>query len=106
MTVYDYLASLWRTVVPLIVGTLVTWLAHAGLNVDSAMATAWLTAAFSSGYYALFRLLEAHVSPMWGWLLGLARPPHYADAHGAITITGTSTGPGALPVAPGTPPSA
>lgn len=80
MTVYDTLASLWRTVVPLIVGALVAWLAHAGIGVDSAAATAWLTGAFSAGYYALFRLLEAHVSPAWGWLLGLARPPAYAKA--------------------------
>jgi hypothetical protein len=77
MTVYDTLTSLWRTVVPLIVGTLVAWLAHAGLNVDSAAATAWLTGAFSAAYYTVFRLLEAHVSPAWGWLLGLARPPQY-----------------------------
>lgn len=77
MSLYDTLASLWRTAVPLIVGTLVAWLAHAGLHVDSAGATAWLTAAFSGVYYALFRVLEAHVSSKWGWLLGLARPPAY-----------------------------
>jgi len=80
MTVYDTLASLWRTVVPLIIGTLVAWAAHAGLNVDSAAATAWLTGAFSAVYYTLFRLLEAHVSPAWGWLLGLARPPQYPSS--------------------------
>lgn len=80
MTVYDTLASLWRTVVPVLVGTLVAWLAHAGLNIDSAAATAWLTGAFGSVYYTLFRLLEAHVSPAWGWLLGLARPPQYPSA--------------------------
>lgn len=82
MTLYDTLASLWRTAVPIIVGTVVAWLAHAGLNVDSAAATAWLTAGFSGAYYALFRLLEAHVSPRWGWLLGLARPPQYKPATG------------------------
>lgn len=79
MTPYDLLASLWRTVVPLIVGTVAAWLAHAGIGVDSAAATAWLTAAFTGAYYTLFRLLEAHVSPAWGWLLGLARPPQYAQ---------------------------
>jgi hypothetical protein len=80
MTIYDTLASLWRTVVPVLVGTLVAWLAHAGLNVDSVAASVWLTGAFSSVYYTLFRLLEAHVSPAWGWLLGLARPPQYQGA--------------------------
>lgn len=77
MTIYDTLASLWRTVVPVLVGTLVAWLAHAGLNVDSVAASVWLTGAFSAVYYTLFRVLEAHVSPAWGWLLGLARPPQY-----------------------------
>ena len=77
MTVYDTLASLWRTIVPVVVGTLVAWLAHAGIGVDSAAATAWLGGAFSSAYYSAFRLLEAHVSSRWGWLLGLARPPQY-----------------------------
>lgn len=93
MTLYDTLASLWRTVVPLIAGTLVAALSHAGIGVDSAVAVAWLTGAFSAAYYALFRVLEAHVSAKWGWLLGLARPPHYPDADGAIAIKGTQTAP-------------
>lgn len=88
MTVYDTLASLWRTAVPIVVGTVVALLAHAGIGVDSAAATAWLTAAFSAAYYAVFRLLEAHVSPAWGWLLGLARPPAYPSTP---TPTGTAT---------------
>lgn len=87
MTVYATLASLWRTVLPVIVGTVAAWLAHAGIGVDSAAATSWLAAAFSSGYYALFRILEAHVSSRWGWLLGLARPPQYPDENGVYTIT-------------------
>lgn len=74
---YDFLASLWRTAVPVIVGTLVAWLAHAGLHVDSAAATAWLTAAFTGVYYALFRLAEQRLGVGWGWFLGLARPPAY-----------------------------
>lgn len=83
MTLYDTLASLWRTLVPLLVGALAAALAHAGIGVDSAAATAWLGTAFSAAYYALFRLLEAHVSPKWGWLLGLARPPAYTAKGGA-----------------------
>lgn len=77
MTLYDYLASLWRTVVPLLVGVLGTWLAHAGIGIDSTLVASWLGGAFASVYYAAFRLAEAHVSPAWGWLLGLARPPKY-----------------------------
>lgn len=77
MTFYDFAASLWRTVVPLIVGVLGTWLAHAGLHIDSTVLSAWLGSAFASAYYALFRLAEQHVHGAWGWLLGLARPPEY-----------------------------
>ena len=93
MTLYDTLASLWRTTVPIIVGTLVTVLAHAGIGVDSAALSLWLGGAFSAAYYTLFRLLEAHVSPAWGWLLGLARPPHYPDSDGAIAIKGAGASP-------------
>lgn len=99
MSLYDTLASLWRTVVPIIVGTLVAWLAHAGIGVDSASATAWLTAAFSSAYYAAFRLLEAHVSAKWGWLLGLARPPQYPNAP-AYTRTAKLPPSGSTPTSP------
>ena len=101
MTFFDTLASLWRTVVPIIVGTLAAWLAHAGIGVDSAAATAWLTAAFSSAYYALFRLLEAHVSVRFGWLLGLARPPAYPDAGGGIAVKASGLPPVQLPPASG-----
>jgi hypothetical protein len=83
MSLYDTLAGLWRTVVPVIVGTVVALLAHAGIGVDSAALTLWLGAAFSSGYYALFHLLETHVSAKWGWLLGLARPPQYKTPNSA-----------------------
>lgn len=79
MAVYDTLASLWRTVVPYIVGFGLVQLARLGVHVDSASAVGALTAAFGSGYYALFRVLEAHVSPRFGWLLGLARPPQYPN---------------------------
>ncbi|CAG6392788.1 hypothetical protein NMG29_06705 [Streptomyces cocklensis] len=80
MTVYDTLASLWRTFVPVLVGTVAAALAHAGIGVDTAAATVWLGSAFSAAYYALFRVLEAHVSARFGWLLGLARPPQYPSA--------------------------
>ncbi|WP_031516763.1 hypothetical protein [Streptomyces sp. NRRL F-5123] len=96
MTVYDTLASLWRTVVPMIVGALVAALAHAGIGIDSAAATMWLGSAFSAAYYALFRVLEAHVSARWGWLLGLARPPQYpAGKSTAATVVPPSVTPGA-----------
>ncbi|BBA99292.1 hypothetical protein RVR_5845 [Actinacidiphila reveromycinica] len=84
MTLYDYLASLWRTAIPLIVGALGTWLAHAGIGIDSTVLSAWLGSAFAAAYYALFRLAEQHAGAAWGWLLGLARPPAYTKPAPAV----------------------
>lgn len=80
MTVYDTLASLWRTVVPIVAGALLSMAAKAGFHIDSSVVTGWLTAGFAAGYYALFRLAEQHLGKRWGWLLGLARPPQYKPA--------------------------
>ncbi|MEU9050215.1 hypothetical protein AB0D37_07380 [Streptomyces sp. NPDC048384] len=77
MTVYDVLVSLWRTAVPVIVGTLAALLAHIYIDVDEQALTQVLVGAFSLVYYGLFRVLEAKVSPSFGWFLGLARPPAY-----------------------------
>ncbi|MET9470581.1 hypothetical protein [Streptomyces sp. NPDC002922] len=77
MTVYDWVVSLWRTVVPTIVGFAATTLAHIYIAVDQqALATA-LMAGFITVYYGLFRFLEARVSRKFGWFLGLAKPPVY-----------------------------
>lgn len=105
---YDYLASLWRTVVPIIAGALLAMAARAGWHIDSSVAASWLTAAFGAVYYAAFRLAEAHLGKGWGWLLGLARPPKYPDASGAVHLA-ASTAPTvtipAAPVVPTAPPS-
>lgn len=77
MSVYDWAAGLWRTVVPVIAGTLVTWLAHIYVTIDTTKMSAFLITAFTALYYGLFRWLELRASKQWGWLLGLARPAHY-----------------------------
>lgn len=79
MTLFEYLASLWRTLVPVIAGTLVTLGAKAGFDIDSEAVSLWLVGAFSTAYYALFRVLEGKVSKQWGWLLGVAAPPQYKE---------------------------
>ncbi|GGS82085.1 hypothetical protein [Streptomyces griseoviridis] len=89
MTIYDWLASLWRTLVPYAVGFAGVQLARLGITLDDATLTAALTGAFGTVYYALFRLLEQKAGRAWGWFLGLARPPHYPDKHGGIAITGS-----------------
>ncbi|MEU0216860.1 hypothetical protein ABZ281_17825 [Streptomyces sp. NPDC006265] len=88
MTLYDWLASLWRTLVPYVVGFAAVQLARLGITLDDATLTAALAGAFGTVYYALFRLLEQKAGRGWGWFLGLARPPHYPDKDGGIAITG------------------
>ncbi|HEX5565416.1 MAG TPA: hypothetical protein VFY14_00475 [Streptomyces sp.] len=88
MTVYDFLASLWRTFVPYVVGFVGVQLARLGITLDDASLTAALVGGFGAGYYALFRALEQKAGRGWGWFLGLARPPRYPDRDGGITLTG------------------
>ncbi|MFI7083829.1 hypothetical protein ACIBUR_09505 [Streptomyces anulatus] len=77
MTVYDVLVSLWRTAVPIVVGWVAALLAHIYVDVDEVALSQALVGIFGVLYYGLFRLLEAKVSPAFGWFLGLAKPPAY-----------------------------
>lgn len=77
--------SLMRTAVPVVVGVLLGLAAKAGLQLDDATVTGWVTAALTAGYYAGFRALEelaGKLSVSWlrtvaGVALGWARPPQY-----------------------------
>lgn len=73
----DYIASLIRTIVPMIVGWLVTTLQPLGMDIDTATTAAFLTMVLGAVYYAVVRALEAKLGEKWGWLLGLARSPEY-----------------------------
>jgi len=77
-TIRDYLASLIRTVVPVWIGVLVTWLSETigPIDVDGTLAIA-LAGAVASIYYAVIRKLEVKY-PKLGWLLGLKGQPAYA----------------------------
>lgn len=66
-----------RTVVPMIAGFLLTQALRLHLHLDQATVTGEVTTGLSAAYYALFSWLEKRVSPRFGWLLGLARPPKY-----------------------------
>jgi hypothetical protein len=71
-------ASVVRTVVPLLVGVVLTWAAAAGIEVDDKLEAALgavLTALFGTLWYVAARVLEVYVSPRFGWLLGLAKSP-------------------------------
>lgn len=72
------LASIVRTVVPVLVG-LVLSVPVLG-DLDSTALETVFTGAITGAYYAIVRWLEVNVAPSFGWLLGLARTPSYEAA--------------------------
>ena len=71
-------ASIVRTFVPIIVGSVVGWFVTLGVTLDdqfSGLLTLVVSAALSGVYYVAVRLLETYVAPKLGWLLGLAKTP-------------------------------
>jgi hypothetical protein len=78
----DYVISLIRTWVPLIIGAVAAWLVARGLNFGPATeagAITALTGAITGVYYAIVRGLEMKF-PFLGFLLGHTAKPHYAKA--------------------------
>ena len=70
--------SILRTLVPVAVGAVIGWLASAGITADPQLETALgaaLTAVGTAAYYVVVRVLEVHVSPHFGWLLGSTQSP-------------------------------
>lgn len=72
--------SLVRTLVPIIVGYLVSLAARHGWHLNDDNASALITAGVSFVYYAVVRVLEVHCNEQMGWLLGLAKAPAYSPA--------------------------
>lgn len=73
-----FLASILRTVVPFVVGLLLTVLAKLGLSdlVDVDGLTELVTIVVGAAYYAAARWLEQR-DQRWGWLIGYATAPTY-----------------------------
>lgn len=69
------LPSLVRTVVPLIVGFLISLSFMRGVDQDSL--TELVTLLVTAAYYIIVRLLEHYVSGSFGFLLGWPSPPQY-----------------------------
>lgn len=77
----DVITSLVRTYVPVIVGSVIAWLAARGINVDEATGAAAITAltgAIILAYYTVVRLLERKF-PKIGVLLGSTKKPEYTE---------------------------
>lgn len=71
-------ASIVRTVVPIIVGSVLGWFASANLPLDpefEGALTALITLLLTMAYYVAVRLFETYISPKIGWLLGYAKSP-------------------------------
>lgn len=75
----DLVTSFIRTYVPIAVGTLLSWLATKGLEIDAqtgAGLIAGITGILIAAYYGVIRLLERQW-PKLGILLGSAKKPEY-----------------------------
>lgn len=73
----DYGRSMIRTVVPLLVGTVVAWLASRGITVDQNTLLPAVDAIVVALYYGVVRWAESRW-PQAGWLLGVPGAPSYA----------------------------
>ena len=69
--------SVVRTVVPLIVGWLISAGAVKWTGLSEDDVTTAVTLAVTAVYYVVVRAAEEYVSPRFGWLLGVARKPAY-----------------------------
>ena len=94
MNLNDLAKSVARTLIPYLVGLLITLALRAGIDLHGYAPE--LTFAIGSAYYFLVRVAEVHLSPVFGWLLGAASPPKYAPA---AAMTPAVKQAGASPVA-------
>lgn len=84
----NLLASILRTLVPLLVGWVLAVTGALGIEADSAAVAGGVTAVVTAAYYLLLRLAEEAAAKLqWeplrlvaGVLLGWARPPQYSKS--------------------------
>jgi hypothetical protein len=72
----DTLVSIIRTLIPSLVGLIISSLARIDIHLDSAALTVVADGLIIGLYYTIVRLLERW-QPWFGWLLGMARQPAY-----------------------------
>jgi hypothetical protein len=83
----EFFTSVVRTLVPAIVGIVMSFLATTSLPVDPQFEihlAGVLAVLFNAVYYMTARFLETKYSDKFGWLLGLASSPAYKQP---ITVT-------------------
>ena len=72
----DLLTSLRRTLVPIVVGFLLSQAARAGFSIPAEQLTGVIEALVTGSYYAVVRIVEQYW-PAAGVLLGASRQPRY-----------------------------
>lgn len=77
----DSVVSIIRTVVPVVVGSAITWLAARGVDIDGQAVASAVTTIATAVYYGIVRAAESRW-PRAGWLLGVARAPRYSEPEG------------------------
>lgn len=75
MTFTDLAKSYVRTVIPVLVGLVVSLALRAGIDLHGY--TPEITGAVTAVYYMAARAAEHYLSPRYGWLLGVAAAPKY-----------------------------
>lgn len=78
----NLVTSVIRTIVPLIVGALLSWLAINGITVDEVMKAnlvIGLTTFLQIAYYLVARFIERRFPQVGGLLLGSAKQPTYTE---------------------------
>ena len=77
----DVVISFIRTYVPIAVGSLISWLATKGLDIDAQTGQGlivFLTGILIAAYYGVVRLLERQW-PQFDVLLGSTKKPEYTE---------------------------
>ena len=82
-TLEAFWASVVRTITPVVVGSVVSIFTSLGIEPDEKLETTLAALIFATSaaiWHIAIRLLETCVSPRFGWLLGYAKRPEYAEA--------------------------
>lgn len=77
---HDSVIGFIRTIVPVIVGTIIAFFVDKGIDIsssDEGAIAAGLVAVCIAAYYALVSFLERKFGEKWGYLLGVPKAPHY-----------------------------
>lgn len=73
----DLLTSIIRTLTAIVVGWVAYGAVKLGVTVNGEAANSVAQTLVTGAVYTVVRTLEDKVSPMFGWLLGYAKPPVY-----------------------------